>query len=99
MVERRHLLLANSLYTTTMMGSVIIGFAVGEPLLALADTLFTNLGGGIGIGKELVVGGSYAIAGLLLLSLKTGEKNRGRTRTATSASRFERRAALHQRST
>lgn len=73
-VERRHLLLANSLYTTTMMGSVIIGFAVGEPLLALADTLFTNLGGGLGIGKELVVGGSYAIAGVLLLSLKTGEK-------------------------
>ncbi|XZO04375.1 MAG: MFS transporter [Microcoleus sp.] len=74
MVERRHLLTANSLYTTTMMGSVIIGFAVGEPLLALADTLFTNLGGGIGIGKELVVGGSYALAGVLLLSLKTGEK-------------------------
>jgi MFS family permease len=73
-VERRHLLSANSLYTTTMMGSVIIGFAVGEPLLALADTLFSNLGGGIGIGKELVVGGSYALAGVLLLSLKTGEK-------------------------
>lgn len=75
MVERRHLLSANSLYTTTMMGSVIIGFAVGEPLLALADTLFTNLGGGLGIGKELVVGGSYALAGVLLLSMNTGEKN------------------------
>jgi len=74
MVERRHLLSANSLYTTTMMGSVIIGFAVGEPILALADTLFTNLGGGIGIGKELVVGGSYAVAGVLLMALKTGEK-------------------------
>ncbi|MCZ0904205.1 MFS transporter, partial [Microcoleus sp. HI-ES] len=74
-VERRHLLSANSLYTTTMMGSVIIGFAVGEPLLALADTLFSNLGGGLGIGKELVVGGSYAFAGVLLLSMKTGEKN------------------------
>ncbi|MEG5059048.1 MFS transporter [Microcoleus sp. A2-C5] len=74
-VERRHLLSANSLYTTTMMGSVIIGFAVGEPLLALADTLFTNIGGGLGIGKELVVGGSYAFAGVLLLSMKTGEKN------------------------
>jgi MFS family permease len=73
-VERRHLLSANSLYTTTMMGSVIIGFAVGEPLLALADTLVSNLGGGLGIGKELVVGGSYALAGLLLLSMKTGEK-------------------------
>ena len=74
-VERRHLLSANSLYTTTMMGSVIIGFAVGEPLLALADTLFSNIGGGFGIGKELVVGGSYAFAGVLLLSMKTGEKN------------------------
>lgn len=74
-VERRHLLSANSLYTTTMMGSVIIGFAVGEPLLALADTLFSNLGGGLGIGKELVVGASYAFAGVLLLSMKTGEKN------------------------
>ncbi|MEG4839210.1 MFS transporter [Microcoleus sp. B9-D4] len=74
-VERRHLLSANSLYTTTMMGSVIIGFAVGEPLLALADTLFSNLGGGLGIGKELVVGGSYAFAGVLLLSMQTGEKN------------------------
>jgi len=58
-----------------MMGSVIIGFAVGEPLLALADSLFSNLGGGLGIGKELVVGGSYAFAGVLLLSMKTGEKN------------------------
>ncbi len=74
-VEKRHLLSANSLYTTTMMGSVIIGFAVGEPLLALADTIVNRLGGGIGFGKELVVGGSYAIAGILLILLNTGEKN------------------------
>lgn len=56
-VERRNLLSANSLYTTTMMGSVIIGFAVGEPLLALADAIVGKLGGGMGIGKELAVGG------------------------------------------
>jgi MFS family permease len=74
-VERRHLLSANSLYTTTMMGSLIIGFAVGEPVLALADTLVRNLGIEWHIGKEMVVGGSYAIAGLLLLVLKTGETN------------------------
>lgn len=72
-VERRHLLSANSLYTTTMMGSVIIGFAVGEPLLALADAVVNQISG-LGIGKEVVVGGSYAIAGLFLLLLKTGEK-------------------------
>jgi len=75
-VERRHLLSANSLYTTTMMASVIIGFAVGEPLLALADTLFGQLGGFAGVGKEVLVGGGYAIAGLLLVVLKTGEKSK-----------------------
>ncbi|MCU0516615.1 MAG: MFS transporter [Oscillatoria sp. Prado101] len=69
-VDRRHLLSANSLYTTTMMGSLIVGFAVGEPLLALADRLI----GFADIGKELVVGGSYVLAGLLLLLLRTGEK-------------------------
>ncbi|MCT7949277.1 MFS transporter [Ancylothrix sp. C2] len=68
-VERRQLLAANSLYTTTMMASVIVGFAVGEPLLALADSFLGHLA----IGKEIVVGGSYCIAGLLLLMLKTGE--------------------------
>ncbi len=73
-VENRHLLSANSLYTTTMMVLVVVGFAVGEPLLAFADTVATQLGAGVGIGKELVVGGSYAIAGILLLMLKTGEK-------------------------
>ncbi|MBD2020200.1 MFS transporter, partial [Leptolyngbya sp. FACHB-36] len=76
-VERRHLLSANSLYTTTMMASVIIGFAVGEPLLALADTLAAQLGWtATGLGKELVVGGSYAISGLLLLLLNTSEQQR-----------------------
>lgn len=73
-VEPRHLLSANSLYTTTMMALVIVGFAVGEPLLAIADTITNQIGVGVGIGKEIVVGGSYAIAGLLLILLKTGEK-------------------------
>ncbi len=73
-VERHHLLSANSLYTTTMMALVVVGFAVGEPLLAIADTITDQLGVGEGMGKELVVGGSYAIAGLVLLLLRTGEK-------------------------
>ncbi|NEO34206.1 MAG: MFS transporter [Symploca sp. SIO3C6] len=72
-VKRQDLLSANSLYTTTMMASLIVGFAVGEPLLAMADTLVAKLGIGLTFGKELVVGGSYLIAGLLLLLLKTGE--------------------------
>jgi MFS family permease len=73
-VERRHLLSANSLYTTTMMASVIIGFAVGEPLLAIADTVIGTISNSLDIGKELLVGVSYAIAGLLLILLTTREK-------------------------
>jgi MFS family permease len=72
-VNSQNLLAANSLYTTTMMASLIIGFAVGEPVLALADTLVRQLVSGWDFGKELVVGGFYVIAGLLLLLLKTGE--------------------------
>ncbi|MBW4643374.1 MAG: MFS transporter [Goleter apudmare HA4340-LM2] len=73
-VKEQDLLSANSLYTTTMMASVIVGFAVGEPLLAVADQLWLQLGGSGGLGKELVVGGSYAIAGIILLLLVTNEK-------------------------
>jgi MFS family permease len=74
-VERHHLLSANSLYTTTMMASVIIGFAVGEPLLALADAIATTLGWtAVGLGKEIVVGSGYLIAGLILLLLRTTER-------------------------
>jgi hypothetical protein len=73
-VKEEDLLSANSLYTTTMMASVIVGFAVGEPLLAIADTIWLSLGGTGGLGKELVVGGSYAIAGVILLLLVTNEK-------------------------
>lgn len=72
-VKEENLLSANSLYTTTMMASLIIGFAVGEPVLALADQVVMQLFGGWDFGKELVVGGFYVIAGLLLLLLKTGE--------------------------
>ncbi len=73
-VQEQDLLSANSLYTTTMMASVIVGFAVGEPLLALATHIWQQLGGPGGLGKEILVGGSYAVAGLLLMLLKTGEK-------------------------
>lgn len=73
-VPRRHLLSANSLYATTMMAAVIIGFAVGEPMLTIANTLALKLGRGIGMGRELVVGGSYLLASAVLLLLRTGEK-------------------------
>ena len=73
-VKDRDLLAANSLYTTTMMALLIIGFAIGEPLLSLADNLALQVGLPASIGKELLVGGAYAIAGIILLALNTGEK-------------------------
>ncbi|MEM9216085.1 MAG: MFS transporter [Cyanobacteria bacterium P01_F01_bin.150] len=84
-VKRQHLLSANSLYTTTMMASVIVGFALGEPVLALADTLMLKFGGllsgiigeidagKLDTGKELLVGAGYAIAGLILILMRTRE--------------------------
>lgn len=72
-IDKPNLLTANSLYTTTMMGSLIVGFAVGEPILALADSLGASIGFGVNIGKELLVGSSYILAGILLIVMRTGE--------------------------
>jgi MFS family permease len=72
-VDKPNLLAANSLYTTTAMGSLIVGFAIGDPILALADSLGASIGLGVNIGKELLVGASYALAGILLLFVRTGE--------------------------
>ena len=57
-----------------MMALLIIGFAIGEPLLTIADSLAGQVGLPSSIGKEILVGGAYAIAGLILLVLTTGEK-------------------------
>ncbi len=73
-VRRRHLLAANSLNTLTTMAVLIVGFAIGEPLLAWADKLIGPLQGTWDLGKVAVVGGSYIIAGFILLWLRTGEK-------------------------
>ena len=73
LVERQHLLSANSLYTTTMMASVIVGFAVGEPLLGLADRAIAPFAGLPDLGKELLVGGCYVLAGFILLAIQPHE--------------------------
>ncbi|MEO1210200.1 MAG: MFS transporter [Cyanobacteria bacterium J06638_20] len=73
MMETKYLLSANSLYTTTMMASVILGFALGEPLLAIADSLLKSIDGGQGWGKSILVGSGYLVAGLLLLLVRVRE--------------------------
>ncbi len=72
-VSKGHLLSANSLYATTMVASVIIGFAIGEPVLALAEEVIPPLLPISGMGPTLLVGGSYGLASLLLLPLQTQE--------------------------
>lgn len=72
-VPRSQLLSANSFYTFTMMLAVVVGFASGDPLLNLAKSLLANVPWVNSFSQELVVGGSYAIAGVLLLALRTGE--------------------------
>ncbi|MEM1366863.1 MAG: MFS transporter [Cyanobacteria bacterium P01_H01_bin.15] len=74
-VLRSRLLSANSLFTTTMMALLIIGFALGEPLINWADELAGQLGCS-GVGKEVLVGGGYGVAGLILLGLNIPEKRK-----------------------
>jgi len=73
LVQRKNLLPANSLYTTTMMASVIIGFAVGEPLLGLTEKFAQWIGLTWEFSKEIVVGAGYAMAGIVLLPLNPQE--------------------------
>lgn len=71
-VEAPYLLSANALYTTTMMASVIIGFAIGEPVLAIADHLLAPIDGGAGWGKAWMVGAGYLVAGLCIATMSVG---------------------------
>ena len=67
LVRRQNLMTANALFTTTMMGSLIVGFAVGEPLLSLAQ----NWGGDYG--QELLLAGLYLFAAGVLQLVKFQE--------------------------
>ncbi|VEP13509.1 Arabinose efflux permease family protein [Hyella patelloides LEGE 07179] len=80
-VKKQDLLAANSLYTTTMMALLIIGFAVGEPLLDIADSLVGSWGFPQNIGKEVLVGSAYAVAGIILIALQTKETKKDQSQT------------------
>lgn len=74
LIVKPYLLLpANSLYTSTMMASIILGFALGDPLLNLAGLWLAPLLGHSELGKEFLVGGAYLLAGLILLLVNTQE--------------------------
>ena len=60
LVESRNLMPANALFTTTMMGSLVVGFAVGDPLLSWSQSW-----GGVN-GREFLVGGLYVLSAIVL---------------------------------
>ncbi|MGV0024516.1 MFS transporter [Phormidesmis priestleyi] len=62
-VRRENLLTANALFSTTMIGSLIVGFAIGDPLLKLATNFNADWG------REILVGGLYLAAGIVLYLL------------------------------
>ena len=70
-IKKKNLLAANSIYTTTMMAMLIIGFAIGEPLLESIANWTEKFA--FSYGKELLVGLSYTLAGIILIILKTKE--------------------------
>ncbi|WP_421655561.1 MFS transporter [Leptothermofonsia sp. ETS-13] len=67
LVPKQGLLTANALFTTTMMGSLIVGFAIGEPLLTLASSWGK-------FGQEVLVGGLYMAASFTLYTLPNRER-------------------------
>jgi MFS family permease len=55
-VEPRHLLTANALFTVTQLGSVTVGFAIGEPLLSKIGESFSDTG------KTVFLAATYLLA-------------------------------------
>lgn len=67
LVKREGLMSANALFTTTLMGALIVGFAIGEPLLSLSKAWNKTYG------QEIMVGGLYLLAALVLRTIPIKE--------------------------
>ncbi|MBK1986472.1 MFS transporter [Sphaerospermopsis aphanizomenoides BCCUSP55] len=63
MVKRENLMAANALFSSTMMGALIVGYAVGKPILNWAEYLNFEFG------KELLVGGFYLLSAIIMLPI------------------------------
>jgi predicted MFS family arabinose efflux permease len=68
LVKREQLMSANALFSSTMMGALIVGFAVGEPMLSWAKTSLGNSG------QELVVGGLYLLSAGIMQPINFQER-------------------------
>ncbi|MBN3882305.1 MAG: MFS transporter [Nostoc sp.] len=79
LVKRENLLAANALFTSTMMGALIVGFAIGEPILSLAKSWM-----GEEYGQELVVGGLYILSAAIMQPIKFKEPKQLREHRASN---------------
>ncbi len=73
-VPTKTLLPANSIYQATSMGSLIIGFAIGEPLLNLSKQLFLSFG--IQGGEFILIPCFYAAAAITIKAIDLNENKR-----------------------
>ena len=69
LVKRENLMAANALFTSTMMGAIIVGFGVGESLLSLGKNLI-----GYKYGQEFIVGALYLISSLIKIPVNLRER-------------------------
>ncbi|MCF4967081.1 MFS transporter [Nostoc sp. CMAA1605] len=70
-VRKENFMAANALYSSTMMGALIIGFAIGEPILSFAKTFL-----GAVYGQEVVVSALYVLSAVAfqLVDFKSDQK-------------------------
>ncbi len=68
LVPKQGLMPANALFTTTMMGALIVGFAIGEPLLTLSQHWGKW-------GQAVLVGGLYLVGAIALYAIPLRERH------------------------
>jgi predicted MFS family arabinose efflux permease len=71
LVRKENFMAANALYGSTMMGALIVGFAIGEPILTSAKALF-----GENFGQEAVVGILYTFSALAFQLINFNNQDR-----------------------
>ena len=74
LVNKDNLLAANSIYQATSMGTLIIGFSIGEPLINLSKQFFLSFG--LQGGEFTLLPSCYAAAAIIIKTIKLNEKKR-----------------------
>mgnify|MGYP004473458235 CR=1 FL=1 len=69
LVRKENLMAANALFSSTMMGALIVGFAVGEPILSWAKNSV-----GAEYGQELVVAALYLVSAGIMQPISFRDK-------------------------